>query len=352
MSSPLSADRLDQLVLARLAARPAPGPARLREAVRRFWPAASPDDIEGALRRLEGAGSIARGRRSAWQVTELGAGAARQLGAGTPWKQVADAVLPIFALGWGADDKQVRKRLDGRELWAAAIVARDFGLIGDGEQPPTPSFVSTSIVWRMLGLNGELPRQLPAVMPARFIGALLGAEVADWRRGLVLLAGRSVAAPRADVKALRDGVVQAWLGGHSWTEATQQLSPVLDPGKAPARDGARDGGNGPARESSPPPVNDLEAFAGRVREAARQADRGVFGDRKVFISSVWRGLYAGDDSVSLEEFKRHLIEANRLGLLRLYRADLVEEMDPAEVAASATQYRDATFHFVEREATP
>jgi len=348
MSSPLSADRLDQLVLARLAARPAPGPARLREAVRRFWPAASVDDIEGALRRLEGAGSIARGRRSAWQVTERGAGAARQLGAGAPWKQVADAVLPIFALGWGADDRQVRKRLDGRELWAAAIVARDFGLIGDGEQPPTPSFVSTSIVWRMLGLKGELPRQLPAVMPARFIGALLGAEVADWRRGLVLLAGRSVAAPRADVKALRDGVVQAWLGGHSWTEATQELAAVLDSGNGPARDGA----NGPARASSSPAVNDLEAFAGRVREAARRADRGVFGDRKVFISSVWRGLYAGDGSLSLEEFKRRLIEANRRGLLRLYRADLVEEMDPAEVAASATQYRDATFHFVEREAIP
>jgi hypothetical protein len=252
MSSSLSADRLDQLVLARLAASPAPGPADLLRAVRRFWPALSADDVAGALRRLEGAGSIAQRK-----VTENGAGAARQLvAAGASWKTVADVVLPIHTMGWVPDDRRILNRLDGREAWAAAIVGRDFGLVAAGEPPPTPSFVGTTIVWRMLGLKGPLPRQLPTAIPARIIGELLGAEVTDWRRGLVQLAARSVGAPRADVKLLRDGVVQAWLGGRSWAEASQQLSSIVArdaPGEAPG-DTVRDA----APEPAPPTANDLD----------------------------------------------------------------------------------------------
>jgi hypothetical protein len=103
---------------------------------------------------------------------------------------------------------------------------------------------------------------------------------------------------------------------------------------------------------APPPASpapDLEGFASAVRDAARRARTGVFGDRKVFISALWRE--AGGE-LSLDDFKHKLVEANRRGLLRLYRADLVAEMDPVEVAESATRYLDATFHFVEREANP
>ena len=41
-----------------------------------------------------------------------------------------------------------------------------------------------------------------------------------------------------------------------------------------------------------------------------------------------------------------LIEANRLGHLRLSRADLVEAMDRNELAASEIAHENATFHFV------
>jgi hypothetical protein len=46
-------------------------------------------------------------------------------------------------------------------------------------------------------------------------------------------------------------------------------------------------------------------------------------------------------------FKDRLIEANRQGLIRLSRADLVEAMDPADVRASETTWLNAVFHFVE-----
>ncbi len=50
--------------------------------------------------------------------------------------------------------------------------------------------------------------------------------------------------------------------------------------------------------------------------------------------------------ITLDDFKKKLLEANRRGLLTLMRADLVGAMDPAEVAQSEINDRGATFHFV------
>jgi hypothetical protein len=221
-----------------------------------------------------------------------------------------------------------------------------------------------AIVWHRLALPGKLPRQLPKALMAHFLGRLLEVDVPEWRRGLVQVALLSVSARRADLRALRDGVVAAWLGGRTWTEPSRAVEPdpvLAGPHSAsdPANGKGGAGGNGgdPANGSQPAGAQggsqpgSLEEFARRVREAAGSARSGVFGDRKVFISALWRDL-SGSGAGTLDQFKQQLVEANRRGLLRLYRADLVEEMDPAEVAASATRYLDATFHFVEREVTP
>jgi hypothetical protein len=45
-------------------------------------------------------------------------------------------------------------------------------------------------------------------------------------------------------------------------------------------------------------------------------------------------------------FKKQLVEANRIGLLNLSRADLIQAMNPDDVAKSATRYLNAVFHFV------
>jgi hypothetical protein len=351
MTASLHTDRLDELVLARLAATPSPRPAELLAAVRRYWPQAVREDVEAALQRLD-----AKKALSQRKPTESGMAQARRFGAaGVPWRQVTDAVLPAHALGWPFEDRRARARLDGREGWAAAIVARDWGLIDAGDPPPTPSHVGMAIVWHRLALPGKLPRQLPKAVMAHFLGRLLQVEVPEWRRGLVQLALLSVSARRAELRALRDGVVAAWLGGRTWTEPSRAVEPdpvLAGPHSAsdPANGKGGAGGNGgdPANGSQP---GSLEEFARRVREAAGSARSGVFGDRKVFISALWRDL-SGSGAGTLDQFKQRLVEANSRGLLRLFRADLVEEMDPEEVAASATRYLDATFHFVEREVTP
>lgn len=76
--------------------------------------------------------------------------------------------------------------------------------------------------------------------------------------------------------------------------------------------------------------------------------KGRFGDRKVFIAAIWRRLGANPrfQRMTLEQFKRHLLDANRQGLLVLSRADLRGAMDAAEVLDSEIDDRGSTFNFV------
>jgi hypothetical protein len=108
--------------------------------------------------------------------------------------------------------------------------------------------------------------------------------------------------------------------------------------------------------------NDLEITDLVHRALIAVQDAGRFGDRKVFISSLWtqmRGIEAWfggtlTDSATIDDFKAWLLRARLLTrdgtedgarLIVLCRADLVAAMDPARVAASETLAEGATFHF-------
>jgi len=108
-----------------------------------------------------------------------------------------------------------------------------------------------------------------------------------------------------------------------------------------------------ARIDRTPTYNDLE-IAHLVRRAlADVQDAGRFGDRKVFIASLWTTMLAIEAAVgstltegsTIEHFKAWLLGVWRLThdgtehgapLIVLCRADLVAAMDPALVAASET----------------
>ena len=111
-----------------------------------------------------------------------------------------------------------------------------------------------------------------------------------------------------------------------------------------------------------PTPNDLEIANLVHRALAVVQGAGRFGDRKVFIASLWammlhieaqtRTLPCG---ATLEQFKAWLLRGLRLTrdgtergapLVVLARADLVAAMDPTMVAASETVTDGATFHFV------
>jgi hypothetical protein len=112
-----------------------------------------------------------------------------------------------------------------------------------------------------------------------------------------------------------------------------------------------------------PTHNDLE-LANLVRRAlASVQDGGRFGDRKVFIASLWIAMLCIDaeaggrltEGATLQHFKAWLLRSRLLTrdrtmegerLVVLCRADLVAAMDPALVAASEIVTDGATFHFV------
>ena len=124
---------------------------------------------------------------------------------------------------------------------------------------------------------------------------------------------------RADARVLLDALVRMWVDGRQVGSAATEPAP---------------------------------AFAETVRDVARAAREGVFGDRKVFIASVWNELRRGRwPTMSLADFKTRLVAAHRAGDLALARADLVAAMDPDLVAASETTTEGASFHFIVREAS-
>jgi hypothetical protein len=118
-----------------------------------------------------------------------------------------------------------------------------------------------------------------------------------------------------------------------------------------------------ARVDRTPTYTDLAITDLVHRALADVQDAGRFGDRKVFIASLWikmLGIEAQTggiltDGATIDHFKAWLLRARLLTrdgtedgarLVVLCRADLVAAMDPARVAGSETLADGAAFHFV------
>ena len=292
-------DRLELVVLARLATTERPTVAMVATATRRFAPttmdrAVWTQTVETAIERLA--------------PRDPDAELARRL-APTTWKRLADHLLPGLALGLQPDDKALQ-HLAGRDPWIAAIGARALGLWATGA-PPSLSAVCDAYAWKCLALPGR-PKRCPPEVRALFLQRELRSDPGSPDRLLRLFVARELGAARPELRVIRDALVTHWLLGKSLG---------------------------------------TQAFADDVRSAARSAITGVFGQRKVFISAVWEQLHRSGrwSTMPLDEFKRRLLEEHRAGSLELSRADLVAAMDGRLVADSETLANGASFHFIVRE---
>ncbi|MGN6104046.1 MAG: hypothetical protein ACTHU0_02985 [Kofleriaceae bacterium] len=308
--------RVEALVIARAhATRRASSSSELVKPLWRYTPptmtsgawSAWLEDVVSALRARDVLDADHRLRDPDQLARAIGRHAARS------WRQLTDRVLPALGLAIAPDDARALSRLIGRDAWAAAIAGRALGLWTAGP-PMSTSALCDALAWRGLGLAGA-PKRCPPEIRALFAQRELGCEAGPPDRLVRQLAARALGAARPDLRVLRDALVCRWLTGHEL--------------------------------ASPPP------FAREVREAASATHHGVFGDRKVFIASVWRELcrHARWVDLPLAEFKRQLVVAHRAGDLSLARADLVAAMDPELVAASETVTDGASFHFIVREAS-
>jgi hypothetical protein len=234
----------------------------------------------------------------------------------TRWQQWSERIFPALALGIRADDARSQARLSGRDAWSAAIVSRAQCVWTDGP-PPTVPRLCDALTWRALGL-ATTPKQCPPEVRAHFLRTYIDLGSAPPERMLRQLAAQAIAAQRSDLRAFHPALIRIWLSGREL--------------------GARSTSNEPS-------------LIDAVRSAARHAHDGVFGDRKVFISSVWDALRATPpwSALDLDDFKAKLVSAHRRQELELARADLVAAMDPALVMASETRTDGAMFHFIVRE---
>jgi hypothetical protein len=229
----------------------------------------------------------------------------------TAWPQASDRVLPALALPMVGDDMKALAKLSSRDSWAAAIVARARGFWSDGAPPSLPALCD-ALSWQRLGLSSK-PKRLPAEVRALFLQRELSVTGGS-PESLVRQLAAQIVDSRTDGRSLRDGLVRLWLQGRTV--------------------GGRSNG-----------------FVENVLESASAARHGTFGDRKVFISEVWRELRHNPAfaDLGLDDFKQRLISAHKAGELVLARADLVSAMSPELVSASETKGDGASFHFVVRE---
>src|SRR5262245_37411619 len=86
----------------------------------------------------------------------------------------------------------------------------------------------------------------------------------------------------------------------------------------------------------------------REEPGERGRPRGRYGTSKVFIAAIWRQLQGSPPfaGLTLDDFKRLLVGANRDRELVLARADVVGAMDRTEVAESEIVDRGASYNFV------
>ena len=93
---------------------------------------------------------------------------------------------------------------------------------------------------------------------------------------------------------------------------------------------------------------DLDGFASEVRGQAAMSAEGWVGNRRAYISHVWRRVRERHPEWGLSEieFKCMLAEAHRAGRVLLANADLKDDGNLRDVAESALVYKNAVFHFV------
>jgi hypothetical protein len=319
---PVIPERLETILLARLAlpSKTPPTGAALAKLTRRFAPTSLTEPawrelVEATLAQLQARQIVG----ADWRLLRDGELQAR-LGPHTArtWEQWADSLLPALALGIRPDDSKARRRLSLVDGWVSAIAGRVLGL-WQGGPPLSLKLLGNALIWRELGLPGT-PEECPPTLRAHFLRHHITMKDGTPSQLVRQIASQAVRAPNPAVAAVRDALVRHWLAGGELGDAA-------------------------APEATPPSLIDA------ARDAAQAARDGVFGDRKVFISSVWSTLRERPtwSALALDDFKQQLVAAHRDQQLVLARADFVSAMDPALVAASETRTDGATFHFIVRE---
>jgi hypothetical protein len=352
-----ASDRLRQLALVRIAAGDGDATrSALAQDLAHILPHRSPVAhwralIEREVEALLGAG-LAGDADGRLQLTTAGTDVVRRflgLRGVLPrtWSELAHVRLLAKALGLerlAAKDLKALERADGLR---AAIVQTAYKVKVKGIATPSRLRSALAAVALQRAFGNQISATLAGrtALPAR-AGRLLAAQLSRSPRDfgtdtrlIGALAAEHLGAKSADIEGLRRAVLSRYfagavVAGEEVSRPPQQREAVSSPEPAPL---AVIGGR-----------PDLPGFVLEVRRHAAAHAHGWVGNRKAYISHVWRALaHARSDwGLSEIEFKCMLLEAHRAGQLALANADLKDHKSMKDVQDSAVVYKNAVFHFV------
>jgi hypothetical protein len=315
----------------------------------RWTPSEWSTRLDESLAALEAGGLALRKARNGLELTSQGRAHAlawlgvKRLPEGTTWKRLKNTHLLARVLELPPSTGNLA-RLGTADGMRAVLVQKHLGSASPGSRSLTQ--VRDALCWKQLGIESDKPFTLAAVQAVLLARALQASRETEPTQAMRQLAAKSVGARRSDAESLRLAALRSWLvpTSESLTPAPR-AEPVTPAASAPKRNELA-GPVDPTFFDVTPRREDLRTFAERVKEAAKASTTGHFGEDKVFISHVWRILQRQAQGLDERTFKDRLVEANRERLLSLSRADLVEAMDPKDVADSETRYLGASFHFI------
>lgn len=346
-------------------------------------------EIERDLAALADAG-LAEIRASSVGATEAGIKRATMIMGGRgnlpkSWAEARDVRLVAKALGIENEAPARLKALRKPDGLRARIVIQAFNLKLKGV--PTPIRLRTALAQVALSraFGDKMKPQAPSksgLSPkaGRVLAGQLASKPQDFRtdsRLVAALAANAMGITRSDLPSLQLAVLRRYVTKGDIPAETPKATrrrkvtrtapyikavgqgelplgaPAAAPATSPQQDDHADASSHSieqalARALSPPMRPDFAGFVATVRQSAGRVAEGWAGNRKAFISRVWRAIQASEPHWALTEieFKCMLTEAHRAGQILLANADLKDDRNLRDVQESAVAYRNAVFHFV------
>ena len=275
------------------------------------------------------------------------------------WAELRNGALMFSALAIPGESPGLIKALERPEGLAAIMLQSHFALPVTRALSPADMRNQLAVIALEKAFGNKIKTGLGkgAGLPAKTGRMLAGQlfskprEVTSDGKLLTLLAAEIFDAPSDALDGLRLSVLRRLTSPAADHEQVSKSS-VSDRGVSSIT------GCLPANDAEPldlprPAIArpDMAEFAGAVLEAARPVSEGWPGNRKAFISRVWRAIRNARPEWELSEiaFKSMLAEAHRSGGLVLASADLKDKNALKEIEDSKILYKNTVWHFVRVE---
>lgn len=354
---------LSDLLLARMACA---GGATRAQLVRdigpfvsnRLSPAEWRSAADTALKSLHASGLV-REHRGRYRASEDGAAAvARYLGEkeghARAWSEQRDIWLIAKTLGLDAARPGIRKALTRPEGLSALVVQEAYGLAMRQALSPSKLRAALALVAleRAFGDNVKSGLQKGTALSAKAARVLAGQllkcprEFGTDAKLIAALSAQEAGVARAEIEMLRLGLLRRLVSAAAAAAPSAKPAAKSD---APARTPAPAGSRAVSTEAVQRPG--LAQFSAGVLNAARERAEGWPGNRKAFISQVWKAIRTSHPEWGLSEieFKDMLAGAHRAGQLVLTGADLKNKHNIKDFEDSAILYKNTVWHFIRVE---